>query len=123
VTYRILVDEDMPRSTARVLVQAGYDAVDVRDVGLRGLGDNEVFAYAQANGMALISADMGFANALRYPLGTHEGIVVVRVPNELRTAQVNDELTRSLAELAGEALKGLLLIVEVRRTRIRRPRT
>jgi len=35
---RFITDEDVPRSTARVLRDAGFDAVDVRDVGLRGNG-------------------------------------------------------------------------------------
>jgi hypothetical protein len=33
---RFLTDEDVPRSTAKILRESGYDAVDVRDVGLRG---------------------------------------------------------------------------------------
>jgi hypothetical protein len=32
VNLRFLVDEDVPRSTARVLRDAGFDAIDVRDV-------------------------------------------------------------------------------------------
>ena len=44
--WRFLVDEDMPRSTAVILRQAGYQAEDVRDVGLRGHTDEEIFAYA-----------------------------------------------------------------------------
>ncbi len=117
-----LIDEDMPRSTARVLTQAGYRAVDVRDVGLRGHSDVEVFAYAQSHGMVLISADLGFANALRFTPGSHGGVVVVRIPNEVPTARVNAELLRALTELAGEPMRGLLVIVEVGRTRVRRPR-
>lgn len=38
----------------------------------------------------------------------------------LPTQQVNEELLRALADLGGEDLKGLLIIVEVGRTRIRR---
>jgi hypothetical protein len=36
VELRFLVDEDVPRSTTCVLRDAGYDAVDVHDVGIRG---------------------------------------------------------------------------------------
>jgi len=43
---KFLIDEDMPRSTARVLNEKNYEAVDVRDCGLRGKSDEEVFAYA-----------------------------------------------------------------------------
>ena len=118
--WKFLIDEDMPRSVAVVLRQAGHAAEDVRDVGLRGRGDQEIFDYAQAQGAILITADKGFSNILRFPPGTHAGIVVVRVPNELPTLRVNDELLRALADLEGEELTGLLIIIEVGRTRIRR---
>lgn len=119
--WRFLIDEDMPRSTAVILRQAGYQAEDVRDVGLRGHTDEEIFAYAQAHGATLITADKGFTNILQFPPGTHAGIIVLRVPNELPTDEVNRELLRALADVEGENLHGLLIIVEVGRTRIRRP--
>ena len=31
-----LIDEDMPRSTVKVLKNKGFDSLDVRDCGLRG---------------------------------------------------------------------------------------
>jgi hypothetical protein len=34
MSLRFITDEDVSRSTARVLRDAGFDAVDVRDVGL-----------------------------------------------------------------------------------------
>jgi predicted nuclease of predicted toxin-antitoxin system len=46
LSLRFLTDEDIPRSTARILRDAGFDAVDVRDVGLRGKSDALVYAYA-----------------------------------------------------------------------------
>lgn len=116
-----LIDEDLPRSTAGALRQAGHTATDVRDVGLRGRSDDEVFVYAQARGLTLLTADMGFANILRFPLGTHAGIVVLRVPNELSTAELNRLLVHALAGLSAADLRGVLVIVEVGRTRIRRP--
>lgn len=36
MSLRFITDEDVPRSTARVLRDAGFDAVDVRNVGLQG---------------------------------------------------------------------------------------
>lgn len=118
---KFLVDEDMPRSTAVSLRQAGHDAEDVRDAGLGGRSDAEVFAYAQAQGAVLVTADKGFASVRRFPLGTHAGIVVVRVPDELPTRRVNQELLAALKHLAGEGMQGVLVIVEVGRVRIRRP--
>ncbi len=57
----VLLDEDMPRSTAHTLRQAGHAAEDVRDLGLSGHGDEEVFATAQDRGAVLVTRDMGFA--------------------------------------------------------------
>ena len=120
MSWRFLIDEDMPRSTAVALRQAGYRAEDVRDLGLRGHTDQEVFECAQALRAVLVTADKGFANVLRFPPGSHAGIVVVRVPNELPTQEVNRELLRALADLEGRDLNGILVIVEVGRVRVRR---
>ncbi|MCQ3935583.1 MAG: hypothetical protein DPW18_00915 [Chloroflexi bacterium] len=43
MSLRFITDEDVPRSTARILRDASFDAVDVRDIGLRGKSDAEVF--------------------------------------------------------------------------------
>lgn len=48
---RILVDEDMPRPTADLLRSLNIDAFDVREIGLRGATDQEIFKYAQKEGM------------------------------------------------------------------------
>lgn len=43
---KFVIDEDMPRSTARILRAKGYEALDSRDYGLRGKSDEEVFEFA-----------------------------------------------------------------------------
>jgi predicted nuclease of predicted toxin-antitoxin system len=118
--WEFVIDEDMPRSTAAALRAVEHATLDVRDVGLRGDGDAEVFAFAQSRGAVLVTADKGFANVLRFAPGSHSGLIVLRVPNELPTQQVNQELLRALLDLRDEDLKGTLVIVEVGRTRIRR---
>ena len=92
--WEFLVDEDLPRSMAVVLRQAGQAAADVRDVGLRGHSDAQVFAHAQMRGAVLVTADKGFANVLSFPPGTHARLIVMRVPNELPPQQVNQVLLR-----------------------------
>lgn len=99
----------------------GYEAVDVRDIGLRGRDDSEIFVEAQRRGAILVSGDKGFSNTLEFPVGTHAGLVVLRVPSELSPSHRNEELLRALADLQGTSLQGCLVIVEVGRTRIRRP--
>ncbi len=105
----IVVDEDMHRSVAVPLKQLGHQVLDVRDHGLRGAPDQEVFAFAQRRGAALLTGDLDFANLLAFPLGTHHGIILTRFPNELSTQRINEEIV------------GSLIILEPGRIRIRRP--
>ena len=117
-----VVDEDMPRSTAAVLAGSGHRALDVRDCGLRGANDQAVFGFAQEQRAVLLTGDKEFGNILRYPLGTHFGIVVARLPNEMPTTAVNAVLLQGLDGLGDEDLAGNVVIIEPRKTRIRRPR-
>jgi predicted nuclease of predicted toxin-antitoxin system len=69
---RFLVDEDLPRSLARMMLDAGLEAQDVRDVGLRGRHDDAVLDHARTNKQVLVTGDLGFGNLLRFPFGSHE---------------------------------------------------
>ncbi len=115
-----LVDEDMPRSMASVLREAGYQADDVRDLGLRGQSDDKIFEYARNHNSALITADLGFTNPWRFPRHSHAGVILVRLPNEMSTTAMNQELLKALESLKDESFAGILMIVEVGRVRIRR---
>ena len=106
--------------TAPALRSAGFSASDVRDVGLRGRNDSDICAYAVSHGFVLVTGDLGFANPFAYPPEAHAGIVVVRVPNEISTQRINDELLRALVDLDGEDIRESTVIVELGRTRIRR---
>jgi predicted nuclease of predicted toxin-antitoxin system len=118
VSLRFLIDEDVPRSTARLLREAGVDAVDVRDVGLKGKSDQEVFEFAQREDRLLISCDLGFANTLRYSPTESVGILVIRIPDEVAIAQFNSEILRAIQEV-GDRLSRSLAIIEVGRVRLR----
>jgi len=119
---RFLVDEDLPRSAALNLGQAGHLADHVRDVGLRGRPDREVFQWAQEQRSVLITGDMGFASTVTFPLGSHWGIIVLRFPNEASVASMNRELLTTVGLLSEEDVRGSVVIVEPGgRVRIRRP--
>ena len=119
---RFLVDEDLPRSLVRVLRDAGQEADHVIDRGLRGQPDGSIFDHAMTNEMVLVTGDLGFANVLRFPLGSHHGIVVTRFPNELSTATMNADIVRALGDLSDEEFRGNLVILEPGRVRLRRGR-
>jgi len=83
-----LVDESLPRAVTRALVAAGYDVVDVRDVGLRGASDDAIASRARETSSIVVSGDLDFSNALRFPPGTHPGIIVARLPDAIPPADM-----------------------------------
>jgi predicted nuclease of predicted toxin-antitoxin system len=117
---RFLVDEDLPRSLARLLRAAGVGSDDVRDVGLRGEADDVIFEYAVSHGFALLTADLGFGNILRFRLGSHAGIIVVRFPNEVSSDTQNEAVSRTLRDLSDDEIRGSLIVIEPGRVRLRR---
>jgi len=117
---RFVIDEDMPRSTGVALSSEGYEVKDVRDHGYRGLGDEEIYRFAQREKAVLLTADLGFSNILKFPLGQHFGIVVVRFPNEMVPREINREILTSLRDLVENEFKGNLVILEPGRIRIKR---
>jgi len=74
---KILVDEHLPRALVGFLRERGHDTLNLRDLGLRGAADRNVFAAAQKEGAALVTADLDFADIRRYPPGSHCGIIVL----------------------------------------------
>ncbi len=55
--WSFLVDENLPRLLAPRLRTSGYQAEDVRDVGLGAHPDADVWRYAQAQARTLITQD------------------------------------------------------------------
>ena len=114
-----LVDEDVPQSTCRMLVNAGYTALDVRDIGLRGKSDQEVYTYAQKHDLILITCDLGFANTIHFPPTNSAGIMVVRISDQTPISEFNNEILHTVHQLQ-EQLQHTLAIVELGRVRLRR---
>jgi len=42
---KFVIDEDMPRSTGKVLKGVGHDVKDIRDCGLRGARDEQIYDF------------------------------------------------------------------------------
>jgi predicted nuclease of predicted toxin-antitoxin system len=117
---RLLVDEDLPRSLAPALRAAGHIAADVRDEGLRGHPDADVFQFAQRQGLAVLTGDIEFGNQIVYPPAAHRGVVLTRFPNDLAGAILVKQIVASLAVVADENLDGAIVVIEPGRVRVRR---
>lgn len=117
---RIVIDEDLPRSFGTALREQNHETLDIRDHNLRGASDKDVFRFAQDQNAILFTADIGFANILSFPLGTHKGICVLRFPNDMPNEHINQLVLGLLHQLAQEDIEGNLVIFTPRGFRIRR---
>jgi len=115
-----VIDENLPRSLAPALSQLVYTVKDVRDHGLRGQPDAQVYEFAQQEQAILMSGDVGFADTVSFPLGDHHGIVVIRLPNELSVERRVQEIVSALTSLKNVSLKGALVVISPGKVRIRR---
>lgn len=50
-----------------MLRQNGYEAFDVRDIGLGGADDTLIAAHAKANGLVLVTRDFDFSDIRNDP--------------------------------------------------------
>jgi len=114
---RILVDEDMPRPTAGLLQSLSIDAIDLRDVGLKGATEAEVFGYAQKQEMIIISRDKEFGNEIS--AGNPSWNYLVQLPYIFIRQQILDAVKRFFVEVERNKLLNNLTILEVGRYRIR----
>ncbi len=114
-----LIDANMPRSTGPLLVRHGYEAVDVRELGLEP-DDAAIARHAKENGMVLVTRDFDFSDIRNYPPQDYAGIVVLQLPDDAVAGAVVRAFESFLSqrELV-ERLPGRLAIVEGWRVRFR----
>ncbi len=118
---RFLIDEDLPRSVGSLFLRYGHEAVDVRDVGLRGAKDPEIADYAKKNGLCLVTGDFDFSDIRVYPPVEYAGIVVINPDPQKATAQAILGLLEGFLKQKElfEELPGKLVIVRPEHIRFR----
>lgn len=80
---KILVGENIPRTTVDRLRELGHDVKDVRGTSEQGSDDPELWDVAMTEGRLLITTDKGFTE---YRGIAHHGILIVRLrqPNRVK---------------------------------------
>lgn len=81
-------DENLPHQLVQLLTDLGHDVDTVPDEHLAGRDDGVVWAAAQTAGRFLVTQDLDFSDARKYAPGTHQGLLLVRLPQPGRSALV-----------------------------------
>ena len=116
---RIKVDEDLPGAVAKLLSEAGHDAIGVIDQGMGGAPDAELWRAVQVEHRLLVTADKGFADIRSHMPGTHAGVLLLR-PDTDGIGPLVALLRRVLQYYNLVDLSGTVTVATSRRIRIRR---
>lgn len=115
-----LIDASLPRRTLQIFASRGYDATDVRDIGLGSAADETIASYAKSHEMVIVTRDGDFGDIRNYPPYGYAGILVVDAPDDFTASQIGSLLAAFLDTAALRIdLNQKLLILEPGRVRIR----
>lgn len=112
------VDENLPIEVARILADAGHDALTVFDQGLAGIKDHHLITHCDEEKRTLLTLDIGFGDIRNYEHSDHPGMIVLRL-RHLDKDHILGVVSRLLGILKKESVGGKLWIVEESRVRIR----
>jgi len=115
-----IIDEDLPRSMTNALNEKGFKAYDVRDIGLRGTGDKEIFAEACRRKAILITSDIGFASLVYLSSMNHYGLILLRLPNDYSITNTNSLVLKIVTSLDNDEISGNIVVITPHRVRIRK---
>ncbi len=115
---RILLDEHLGLLSQELLNKAGYDTQRIYTAGIAGASDEEVWQYACAKGMLLITLDTDFSDYRRYT-PPFPGVLLLR-PHSNSAVAVNELLTQVLRQYNLEEFRNCLVVSDNNKTRIRR---
>ena len=114
----IVLDQGMPYGTAAILKDRGWDAVHVRDLGMRDSADSEILAYAARVSRAVVTLDQDFPRMMAMMAAQRPSIVLVRQQG-LRALEIADLLGSVWNEYEAALEKGCIVRVSARGTRMR----
>ncbi len=82
---KLLVDNQLPEALTVFLTAHGFESSHVRELGLAGVSDADIWSFARTNGFGIVTMDEDFQHlAARY--GTPPQVVWVRLGNARKLA-------------------------------------
>jgi len=115
---KVLIDMNLSPSWARVLKEAGIEAVHWSEIGLATTPDPAIMAYATANGFVILTNDVDFGIALAIADKEKPSVAQIR-GEDLRPVSIGNHVVLALRQMRVELEAGALLTIDPKRTRLR----
>jgi predicted nuclease of predicted toxin-antitoxin system len=116
---KIKTDENIGTTGVKLLRAHGHDVATIREQGLGGSSDNEVFRACVEERRVLITLDRDFGHVLRFPPERSAGVVVLELGEPASLVLLHARLRDFLSLSTERDVTGELWIVEPGRVRVR----
>jgi predicted nuclease of predicted toxin-antitoxin system len=116
---KFLIDNALSVVVAVALRQAGHDADHVRDRGLAGALDEDIFDLAAAEDSVVVSADTDFGTLLALRQASKPSVVLFRGATPRRPADQAALLLANLPAFETDLMRGAVVVIEPGRVRVR----
>ena len=117
---RFLIDNALSPIVAQRLVEAGYDAIHVRDRGQQSAADIEFVDLATREERIVVSADTDFGTILALRQASRPSFILFRGEVARRPDQQAEILFESLPRLDEVLRGGAIVSISAKRIRVRR---
>jgi predicted nuclease of predicted toxin-antitoxin system len=108
-TPDFLLDENLSWRVARGLRAQGYSVVTTTEARLVSQRDEDVFRYAQAHHLVIITRDSDFRSRFGPP---HAGIIVVQAPGAAGNADILSCLLAHLPAMLAQPLHDTVHVID-----------
>jgi len=116
---RFLVDNALSPEVAARLLEAGHDAVHVRDYGLAAVIDEVIFDGAASEERVLISADTDFGALPAMRQSAQPSVILLRRVSERQPEVQAKLLLANLSEIEDDLVHGSIVVFGERSIRVR----
>ena len=117
---KLKLDENVAASAKARLAALGFDVDTALDEGLGGRSDDDVWAASQAARRFLVTQDLDFSDTRRFAPGSHEGILLVRLPDHEQW-RIGDFLVAWFSSPDVTAWNHCLVVATPTKVRVLRP--
>jgi predicted nuclease of predicted toxin-antitoxin system len=117
---KLLLDQNLSPATAQFLKDLGLEAYDIRERGLSGASDEQIYAHAAKESLTLVTFDITFSR--RYIADRDlAGLILLRLHPQ--TTEILHPVLADLFSRFGESkFSGCIAVVERQRYRFRKVR-
>jgi predicted nuclease of predicted toxin-antitoxin system len=116
---KLLLDANLSPRVARLLKEAGHDAIHVADIGLLTAADPEILQSAAKEERILLTADSDFGALLALGSLASPSVLLLRSADHLRPSEQAELIAANLPQIAKDLEKGAIVSLMRDRLRVR----